>query len=152
MYRENYILNDFWLIKMLMRHSPYTIYSFIKDDDELLERFDGSRESPFFLCNSKDEKKLIFDIRRKSFTYRENNTDEIIKSLKEKLETEEERLENFNYDVIDGIIEGSHRKRQDYLVDIDEINLMILILENCWMKSERYLGLLGDSMDELMDD
>ena len=145
----NRTLMDTWFVSMIMKHDPYGTFQIIKDKDELTERYDrGRREGSLSF-----DRKLVRDIRQQSFRnsyrkehYEYSNRDEIINGyggLKEQIETMEERLYDYECDVIDGDIEPCNDTEQDYLENIDELKIMISIIENDWMKSSKYLGLFN---------
>ena len=145
---------DTWFVSMIMKHEPYRTYQIIKDNDELTERYERSRRE--FLCY--DEKlKLVSDIRQQSFrnSYRKENYeypngDEIINGydgLKEQIEIMEDRLHDYEEEVMEGEREPCYDTEEDYLENIDELKIMISFIRNDWMKSRKYRGLFNEYVE-----
>jgi len=154
LYGENRTNMDTWFVSMIMKHEPYRTYQIIKDNDELTERYERSRRE--FLCY--DEKlKLVSDIRQQSFrnSYRKENYeypngDEIINGydgLKEQIEIMEDRLHDYEEEVMEGEREPCYDTEEDYLENIDELKIMISFIRNDWMKSRKYLGLFNEYVE-----
>ena len=153
LYRENRTNMDTWFVKMLMKHDPYTISKIIEDNDELTERFQKLRREGLHLY----DKKLVRDIRQQSFrnSYRKENCeypngDEMINGydgLKEQIESMEDKLHNYEEDVMDGYREPCYDTEEDYLENIDELKIMISFIRNDWMNSSKYLGLFNEYVE-----
>jgi hypothetical protein len=150
LYTENEIYTDYWFVSMIMKHKPYETIKIINGDDELLERYERSRGYEFDM----NDRKLVRDIRQKSFrnSYRKEifdypNGDEVVNGLKEEIEDLEDRLHQYREDVYEGDYEYSYDTEQDYLEQIDELKIMILIIKGEWMESSKYLGLLNEYED-----
>ena len=70
-----------------------------------------------------------------------------VNTLKEEIEDLEDRLHQYREDVYEGDYEYSYDTEQDYLEQIDELKIMILIIKGEWMESSKYLGLLNEYED-----